>query len=77
MLMITLSDKEPTTIEFEKVKHEMGRLAFVGDSVIILSQVISMIYSGNKIFSEKDLDHLKNKTVKTEKIKLRASLVGA
>jgi hypothetical protein len=36
MLMIALSDKEPSTMEFEKVKSEMGRLAFVGDSIIIL-----------------------------------------
>jgi hypothetical protein len=60
MLMIALSDKEPTTMEFEKVKNEMGRLAFVGDSVIILCQVITMIFSGNKSFSEKDLDAVKN-----------------
>ena len=69
MLMIALSDKEPSTIEFEKVKNEMGRLAFVGDSVIILCQVISMIFSGRKSFNEKDLDIVKNKTVKTENIK--------
>jgi hypothetical protein len=60
MLMIALSDKEPSTIEFEKVKNEMGRLAFVGDSVIILCQVITMIFSGKKSFSEKDLDTVKN-----------------
>ena len=60
MLMIALSDKEPSTIEFEKVKNEMGRLAFVGDSVIILCQVITMIFSGKKSFSEKDLDAIKN-----------------
>jgi hypothetical protein len=46
MLMIALSDKEPTTVEFEKVKNEMGRLAFVGDSIIILCQVVTMIFSG-------------------------------
>ena len=46
MLMIALSDKEPTTMEFEKVKNEMGRLAFVGDSIIILCQVFTMIFSG-------------------------------
>jgi dsRNA-specific ribonuclease len=68
MLMIALSDKEPTTMEFDKVKNEMGRLAFVGDSIIILCQVISMIFSGTKCFSEKDLDAVKNKTVKNEKL---------
>jgi hypothetical protein len=37
MLMIALSDKEPPeTIEFEKVKNEMGRLEFVGESIINL-----------------------------------------
>jgi hypothetical protein len=41
MLMISLSDMEPTTIEFEKVKNEMGRLALVGDSIIILCQVMN------------------------------------
>ena len=50
----------------------MGRLAFVGDSVIILSQVITMIFNGKKSFTEKDLDAVKNKTVKTEKLKQRA-----
>jgi dsRNA-specific ribonuclease len=76
MLMIALSDKEPTTMEFEKVKNEMGRLAFVGDSIIILCQVITMIFSGKKTFSEKDLDAVKNMTVKTEKLKERAKEVG-
>ena len=76
MLMIALSDKEPSTIEFEKVKNEMGRLAFVGDSVIILCQVITMIFEGNKSFSEKDLDTVKNLTVKTENLKKRAKEVG-
>ena len=74
--MIALSDKEPTTMEFEKVKNEMGRLAFVGDSIIILCQVITMIFSGKKTFSEKDLDAVKNMTVKTEKLKERAKEVG-
>ena len=60
MLMIALSDKEPTTMEFEKVKNEMGRLAFVGDSIINLCQVINMIFSGKNSFSEKDLDGFKN-----------------
>jgi hypothetical protein len=59
MLMIALSDKELTTIEFEKVRYDMGRLAFVGDSVIILCQVMTMIFNGKKSFSEKDLDALK------------------
>jgi dsRNA-specific ribonuclease len=54
----------------------MGRLAFVGDSIIILSQVITMIFSGKKTFSEKDLDAVKNMTVKTEKLKERAKEVG-
>jgi dsRNA-specific ribonuclease len=76
MLMIALSDKEPTTKEFEKVKNEMGRLAFVGDSIIILCQVINMIFNGKKSFTEKDLDAVKNKTVKTEKLKQRAEAVG-
>jgi len=31
MLIIALTEKEPTTIELEKIKQEMGRLAFVGD----------------------------------------------
>ena len=65
MLMIALSDKEPTTVEFEKVKNEMGRLALVGDSIIILCQAMNMIFSGKKSFSEKDLDAVKNQTVKT------------
>ena len=60
MLMIVLSDKEPTTMEFEKVKNEMGRLALVGDSIIILCQVITLIFSGKKSFSERDLDIVKN-----------------
>ena len=69
MLMIALSDKEPTTMELEKVKNEMGRLAFVGDSIIILCQVMTMIFSGKKSFSDKDLDAVKNQTVKNEKLK--------
>jgi hypothetical protein len=60
MLMIALSDKEPTTIEFKKVRYDMGRLAFVGDSVIVLCQVITMIFNEKKSFSEKDLDAVKN-----------------
>jgi hypothetical protein len=60
MLMIVLSDKEPTTMEFEKIKNEMGRLALVGDSIIILCQVITLIFSGKKSFSERDLDTVKN-----------------
>jgi hypothetical protein len=35
MLIIALSEKEPTTSQFEKVKMEMGRLSFVGDSATI------------------------------------------
>jgi dsRNA-specific ribonuclease len=76
MLMIALSDKEPTTMEFEKVKNEMGRLAFVGDSIIILCQVMTMIFSGKKSFTEKDLDNVKNKTVKNENLLSRAQSVG-
>jgi hypothetical protein len=76
MLMIALSDKEPTTKEFEKVKNEMGRLAFVGDSIIILCQVMTMIFSGKKSFTEKDLDNVKNKTVKNENLLSRAQSVG-
>jgi hypothetical protein len=72
MLMIALSDKEPTTLEFEKVKNEMGRLALVGDSFIILCQTMNMIFSGKKSFSEKDLDAVKNQTVKTEKLSQKA-----
>ena len=63
-------------MEFEKVKNEMGRLAFVGDSIIILCQVMTMIFSGKKSFSEKDLDAVKNQTVNTHNIKLRAEKVG-
>ena len=63
-------------MEFEKVKNEMGRLAFVGDSIIILCQVMTMIFSGTKSFTEKDLDAVKNKTVKTERLKQRAEAVG-
>jgi len=74
--MIALSDKEPTTMEFEKVKNEMGRLAFVGDSIIILCQVMTMIFSGKKSFTEKDLDNVKNKTVKNENLLSRAQSVG-
>jgi hypothetical protein len=44
MLMIALSDKEPTTIEFDKVKMEMGRLAFVGDSAIIQAQIMTILF---------------------------------
>lgn len=76
MLIIALSDKEPTTMEFEKVKNEMGRLAFVGDSIIILCQVMTMIFSGKKSFTEKDLDNVKNKTVKNENLLSRAQSVG-
>ena len=47
----------------------MGRLAFVGDSIIILCQVMTMIFSGKKSFSEKDLDAVKNQTDKNEKLK--------
>ena len=63
-------------MEFEKVKNEMGRLAFVGDSIIILCQVMTMIFSGKKSFSEKDLDFVKNQTVNTHKLKLRAENIG-
>jgi dsRNA-specific ribonuclease len=76
MLMIALSDEKPTTMEFEKVKNEMDRLAFVGDSIIILCQVISMIFSGKKSFSEKDLDAVKNKTLMSEKLKENAKKLG-
>jgi hypothetical protein len=58
MLMIALSDKEPTTIEFKKVRYDMGRLAFVGDSVIILCQVMTMIFYGKKSFSVLQLEGL-------------------
>jgi hypothetical protein len=61
MLIIALSDKEPINIEFEKVKNEMGRLAFVGDSIIHLCQVMTMIFSGKKSLSENDLKDLDNK----------------
>jgi hypothetical protein len=71
MLMIALSDKEPSTMEFEKVKEEMGRLALVGDEIIKLCQVITMIFSGKKSFREKDLDDVKNKTIKTQNLKKR------
>lgn len=63
-------------MEFEKVKNEMGRLAFVGDSIIILCQVMTMIFSGKKSFTEKDLDNVKNKTVKNENLLSRAQSVG-
>jgi hypothetical protein len=49
----------------------MGRLALVGNEIIKLSQVITMIFSGKKSFCEKDLDAVKNKTLKTEKLKNR------
>jgi dsRNA-specific ribonuclease len=76
MLMIALSDKEPTTVEFEKVKNEMGRLSLVGDSVINLCQVMTMIFSGKKSFSEKDLDAFKNQTVKNERLHQNAQKFG-
>ena len=40
--------------------YAIGRLAFVGDSVIVLCQVITMIFNEKKSFSEKDLDAVKN-----------------
>ena len=76
MLMIALSDKEPTTVEFEKVKNEMGRLSLVGDSVINLCQVMTTIFSGKKSFSEKDLDSVKNQTVKNERLNQKAQKFG-
>jgi hypothetical protein len=60
MLMIALSDYEPSTMEFEKIKNEMGRLSIVGDSIINHCQVINMIFSGKKSFSDKDLHAMKN-----------------
>lgn len=46
MLMIALSDMEPTSMKFKNVKIEMGRLSFVGESAIILCKVITMVLSG-------------------------------
>ena len=60
MMMIALSDKELTTMEFEKVKNEMERLAFVGGSIIIHCKVITIIFSGKKSFFEKVLIAIKN-----------------
>ena len=76
MLIIALSDKEPTTIEFDKVKQEMARLAFVGDSVIIFAQVMTMLFSGRKDLGEGDLDASKNLSIKIENIKMRAESIG-
>ena len=59
MLMIALSDKEPTTMEFEKVKNEMGRLSFVGESIINLCLVMTMILSGEKSLIKNNLDVIK------------------
>jgi dsRNA-specific ribonuclease len=73
MLMIALSDKEPETMEFKKVKNEMGRLAFVGDSIIILCKVMTNIFSGKNSFSEKDLADFKNQTLKSEILKQSAN----
>lgn len=77
MLIIALSEKEPTIIEFEKIKMEMGRLAFVGDSAIIQSQVMTFLMDqDNTEFSEKNLDNWKNKAVKNIKLKERAHMTG-
>ena len=60
MLLIALSDKEPPeTIEFEKVKNEMGRLSFVGESIINLCLVMTMILSGEKSLIKNNLDVIK------------------
>ena len=63
-------------MEFEKVKNEMGRLEFVGDSIINLCQVMTMIFSGKKSFSEKDLDGYKNQIINTHRLKLRTQKLG-
>jgi dsRNA-specific ribonuclease len=63
-------------MEFEKVRNEMGRLAFVGESIIILCQTITEIFSGKENFSEKELDAVKNKSVNNGKLKERAQIVG-
>jgi len=56
-------------MEFEKVRNEMGRLAFVGESIIILCQTITEMFSGKENFSEKELDAVKNKSVNNGKLK--------
>jgi len=56
-------------MEFEKVRNEMGRLAFVGESIIILCQTINEMFSGKENFSEKELDAVKNKSVNNGKLK--------
>lgn len=68
MLMIALSEKEPLSSEFKKVKHEMARLAIVGESIIILCQKITFIFSGKKTFTEKDLEYPNKNAFSKEKL---------
>ena len=64
MLLIALSDKEPPVGEWFKLKQEMSRLAFVGDSAIILAQILNMVIDpNNQNLNEKDLDSIKNKSI--------------
>lgn len=64
MLSIALTNLKPTTIKYARIKDEMDRLAFIGDSSLNLSVILNMIFSGQTEFTEKELSSRRIETIK-------------
>lgn len=64
MLCIALTNLKPTTVKYARIKDEMDRLAFFGDSSLNLSVILNMLFSGQRGYTEKELSSRRIETIK-------------
>ena len=72
MMMIVFTESEPSNFEFNRVKEEMERLEFFGDSVINTAIIMNLFLKFQASLNEKEFDEKKIKLIKSTSLVTKA-----
>ena len=68
MLIIVFTESEPSNIIYNKLKEEMERLEFFGDSVINTAVIMNLYLKYQASLNEKEFDEKKIKLIKSNSL---------